>query len=801
MISENTRPQGQKAASIPTEAQSPQQKPPRRPSGGARSLALGTLAIATLVASMFWLDQHYPLRGWLAWTLATIWGWQILLAVSLLTCGHALLVRLFRIQCASGLELVALAVPVGAVTFAMGIFVAGFLGLLGPVFAVVWPMLMLVLSLWSTQDLNENSLPRLLSRSWPARPLGPIGLAATLLGLLAVGLAYLQNFSPDSITYDAGWTHLNIAQDYAREGRIVPFLADWPKNLPHLGSVINTWSFLVPGLDVPGAKYMMALHTEFAFFLWTLVGVSAGIGRLGGRGTGAWSALFLFPAVFVYDHSLGGGADHFLAFFAVPVFLAVFETVQALDIRWWALLAVVMAGAVLTKFQAILIVVPSMVVLAIAVVLDLIRRRRRGRSIRAARLWRGPALAAGLAFLLTAPHFVKNLIFYRNPIFPFGQRLFTGSRPTLPDAALLADYILKHWGMHPRTAPLLWLEFLFNAVTTFPCHPHVPESGALFGASLLLVPWVPQARRLGFALLFCCGTLLTWNLTYVQGRNLQAVLPLLAVATGATLMRAYRVGWFAKVGISALVVFQVVAGFDSFFANPDRIAHALSLIRSAREGHVKKRFDEYQRDYLAIGKSLPKEAVVLMHNDHPNLGIDRTVLHDWLGFQSLIDHRTFKTVHDFYARLKELGVTHIVYQPGIHPAETRQSEAIFAAFAARQRGQTKEFGQLRVIPMPAESPPAESPYEVLLSDISEYPDGLYAVTDLAEHEDLPREMHHRKPPVAVLTSEVQEALLGRAQVVLFGRNSSLDQGGRDLLAKQFESFVSYGGFEVFVRRH
>ena len=764
-----------------------------------RSIVLGLLAIATLIASLFWLNQHCRLGDWLAWTLATIWGWQMLLAASLVTCGHALIIRLFRIKCLSSLELVALAVPVGAVVFAMGVFVAGFLRLLGPVFAVVWPTLMLVLSLRSTQNLSEDSLVQVLRRAWPARPRGPISLAATLLGVIAVGLAYLQNFSPDSITYDAGWTHLNIAQDYAREGRIVPFLADWPKNLPHLGSVINTWSFLVPGLAVPASKYMMALHTEFAFFLWTLVGVSAGIARFGGRGTGAWSALFLFPAVFVYDHCLGGGADHFLAFFAVPVFLAVFETVQALELRWWSLLAVVLAGAVLTKFQAILFVAPAMVVLAIAVVLDLLRRRRLGQSIRAARIWRGPALAAGIGLVLTAPHFVKNLIYYRNPIFPFGQQLFTGSRPTLPDAALFADYILKHWGMHPRTAALPWLESLFNAVTTFPCHTHVPESGTLFAVSLLLAPLVPQSRRLGFALLFCLGTLVTWNLTYVQGRNLQAVLPILAVATGATLMRAFRVGWFAKVGIGALVLFQVVAGLDLFFASPDRIVHAMSLIRSAREGQARSRFDEYQRDYIALGKSLPKEAVVLMHNDHPNLGIDRTILHDWLGFQSLIDHRTFRNVHDFYARLNELGVTHVVYQPGIHPAETRQSEAIFAVFAARYRKQTKEFGPLRLIPMPAEPPP-ESPYEVLLTDIAEQPDGLYAVTDLIEPEELPFEMHHRKQPTTLLTSGTQEALIGRAQVVLLGRKSSLDQAGRDLLSKQFESFVSYGGFEVLVRR-
>lgn len=45
--------------------------------------------------------------------------------------------------------------------------------------------------------------------------------------------------------------HVVIAQDYAREGHLVPFVGDWQPNVPHLASFVFTWGFIVPGLALP----------------------------------------------------------------------------------------------------------------------------------------------------------------------------------------------------------------------------------------------------------------------------------------------------------------------------------------------------------------------------------------------------------------------------------------------------------------------------------------------------------------------------------------------------------------------
>src|SRR5205823_946597 len=163
-------------------------------------------------------------------------------------------------------------------------------------------------------------------RSWARAPgpehshrrqVDPIGSAVIAFGVLCLGLLYLQCLTPEGISYDARWYHLPIAQDYAREGRIVPFPADYPRCYPHLSSLIHTWGFLVPGLSAP-LRWMLALHSEFCLFLWTLAGVAAGVAWLveKTRVNGAWVAFFLFPGIFVYDSHIGGGADHVAAFFA-----------------------------------------------------------------------------------------------------------------------------------------------------------------------------------------------------------------------------------------------------------------------------------------------------------------------------------------------------------------------------------------------------------------------------------------------------------------------------------------------------
>jgi hypothetical protein len=122
-----------------------------------RSAAAGVVALVALGVSIIWLHRHWPVGTWLLWTLLVIWGWQVVLAVSMVLAGHAVVVGWLGVRPRSLAELLAIAVPVGAMAFVSGIFLAGFLGCLRPWFAVAWPPVLALLALAS--DRTRPSVP------------------------------------------------------------------------------------------------------------------------------------------------------------------------------------------------------------------------------------------------------------------------------------------------------------------------------------------------------------------------------------------------------------------------------------------------------------------------------------------------------------------------------------------------------------------------------------------------------------------------------------------------------------------
>src|SRR6266545_504154 len=322
-------------------------------SSAVRIVAVLLLGIAGTVVFGRFLDGFYAIRTWLFFRLLTIYTWDLLLTVSCASFGHLVVTKLLRLGELPGLEKLALSLPVGLVGFVLAMYAGGFLALYGPVFALALPIAMLVAGL-------PAGLRALAGRAPVLGQLRGMALLITVWGTLCLGLMYLELISPDALNYDATWTHVVIAQDYARERRIVPFLADWNKNVPHLASLVYTWAFLVP--DGPIAdpfRWMIVLHTEFTIFVWTLVGVSAAAARLSGnRVKGAWVAYFLFPSILVYDGNLGGSSDHLLALFAAPLLLAAMHTAKRFDVGPSALLGILVAGALATKLQAVCMIVP-----------------------------------------------------------------------------------------------------------------------------------------------------------------------------------------------------------------------------------------------------------------------------------------------------------------------------------------------------------------------------------------------------------------------------------------------------------
>jgi hypothetical protein len=573
---------------------------------------------------------------------------------------------------------------------------------------------------------------------------------------------------------------------------------------------------LLPGLDPP-LRWMLVLHNEFALFLWTLAGVAAGVRRLVNdpRLRGVWAAFFLFLIIFVYDNNLGGAADHICAFFSVPIMLATLHVCASFSPGSSVLLGIVSAGAVLTKYQALYVMVPVAMVIG-TVWLWRMGEHGRWRTTTGAvprvafrhLVW-SPLLIVGFGVLCVSPHFIRQAIFHHNPVYPFAQDFFTASTPTRPDAAFLVSNILTDRTWRPSGGLLDRLLHAAKLFVTFSFEPHysfnnnVPVFGSLFTLLLPMLLVVRDRSRLLVAVIMASGALLIWGMVYNVDRNLQVFMPVLVCVVASLIVKTWRIGGIARLGLIPLVGLQIVWGADAlFYSSHDRVQSAVDLIRSGFQGHAETRFSSYRSEYLAIGQALPPAARLLIHTSHLSLGIDREVVLDWAGYQSLINYDGVHTPRELFDYYRSLGITHFLSTPGVRPAASKQEEVLWNAFVSRYAADVGRFGGYRLERMPERAPPVESSYRVAVFGLRGYAEGVYPIGAMATNEYLPGELRRFPRPETPMPKqpEARAALLTRVDAVFVGPWAS-ERTIMGLLEHRFVTAAQYSGqFTLYLKR-
>jgi hypothetical protein len=747
------------------------------------------------------LDRVYPVGEWLLPAVLKIWGFALLLCAGALCFGQLLLTRVLRMHDLPALESAVFALCLGVFTQAALLFAAGAFGLLEPAVAVAITLGMSIAGLRDGLRLAARaSGPRTPRRSSAWASLATIG------GGAALGLLYLQSFTPDALNYDAGWMHVKIAEDYARHGRIIAFPGNYHGGLPHLASLLYTWAYLVPGLEL-AERWMLVLHLEFSIVVWTLFGVAAAVQRMLGdfELRGSWAAFFLFPGILVYDSNLGGSADHVLAFFSIAILLATFRVLRSFAGGAWVLLGVASAGALLTKYQAFYVLLPvgilvaarwlrSVVPIALGEPCNPAHQRQ---------LLRAPAWLLGTGAALLAPQFLKNWIFYHNPLYPLMQRVFVHSSPSVKDGWLLVDQIYTDAAWIPtgtlrdKLAHAAELFFTFSFQPHYTFNGNVPAFGSLFTLLLPAIALAASRRRIAVAALIGSTAILLWGYTYNVDRNLQTFMPILAGVVGALVVELWRLGGVARVGLIPLIALQIGWGADAgFYSSKERLQSSINLISSTFDGRAATRFKHFRDSYVSIGKALPKRAKLLLHTTHVSLGIDRDVILDWAGFQGLISYAEIRTPRELFDRYRALGITHMLDEPNRRAAPSKQEDVLFQTFVKRHGRRSQLYGGYRLTTMPDHPPPAEKPYRVLSLGVSSYADGLYPIESLDAIESLPPHMRRFKGPAVPLTADNAQALSAQADAVICGSGSCAEHR---VDQRSLQSVVSYpGSFSIFV---
>lgn len=711
--------------------------------------SLGRIRVVALVAGLcaaalvfLWqVHGHYPIHKWLFWRYAGAWAGAGLFALACLSSGFALLARLLPKASLRPGERLCLSFAVGVVLFYTASFVAGLFHLFGGVFFFALPALLVASGARPLYRFARRLARRLRAARARARPPPALTFLWVGLGAVALCLVYLPILNPENAAFDSRWQHLGIAEHYAVARGIERFPEGWfVGTSPHLSAVLYTWAFTLPG-SMLFDRVVLAAHVEWVCFLSTLPGIVVLVRRLcpGARGRGVWVLRFAFPGLFMYDSSLVIGADHVAALFAAPLFLALLRAWRALEPRFSVLLAVLISGVLVTKHTATFLLVTGPVLAVALRALTLAAASLRTRRFDWAR---GLGLLVLTGLVVTASFWLKNWLWYDNPVYPIAERVF-GGQPWTADATQRFELGFlegQHWapprswaGVGETLKALVTFSFVPNDWPQF--HGKVPVFGSLFTLSLVALPFVrPTRRLLGLFALAHVG-LFAWYWTHHQDRYLQAIAPWLAAAAGAVLMAAWRAHLATRLAASALVALQVVWGGDvpalgGHVFTDQPLKASITLLRTGYDREYDKRLRPFGSFYEA-GATLQRTDKVLIHDSRPRVGLRTRAVSDAPNNQGGISYGLAGSPRDVFELLSRLGVTHLMWENGHSKgADSVAGELSFWYFARRVAVEPKTFGGHTLAKMPPAAPAAAWPGRVLYFGCATA--GLYELADLTD---------------------------------------------------------------------
>lgn len=747
--------------------------------GRYRELAVAVLSLGGVALFGSFVNGIYPAEEWLFWRYAGYWLCSLVVACACFGMGTRTL-RLLGVRGLSTLELLSLSFAIGLFEFELCMFLAGILHLYRTGLFFALPLMAIALNVNELHALGLRLAQRrrLLGRA--ARPLGSVGLLGIAFGFTALLAIYFLILSPENVQFDSRWKHLALAEDYVAYGGVRRLDEGWVfDSRPHFTSYLFSWAFLLPKSRLFD-RMVLCAHLEFVTFLiTTLIGIPALVRRLVPRADprAVWAVRFLFPGVLLYDSSLAVGADHFGAMYGVPVFLVTLFAWRTLSPRWCALLGILLGAAAMVKETTAMLLAPVPVMALAARMLWLTAKRPADGESRFA-AWRGPLLATCVGILCSSPLWLTNWISHGDPVYPVLNR-YLNVRPWTSESAYRLKWAYEEANMWQPPRTLAGVLTSFKALFTFSfvpndwgkLHGRTPVFGSLF---TLLLPCLILCRgrlRLWGLVGWVHFSILCWYWVHHQDRYLQGILPLMASATAALLITAWRTGLIARVALGLLVALQVVWGGDVYFFQTHSMARSplkksIDLLSSGYEGNYDKRF-YVQGQFQAVARQLPKGARVLVHDENNHLGLEAQSIMDRFPFEYGISYGLQPTPRAVYDLYRSLGATHILWAPKSKGTDSLAGDIMFYDFALRRAQGMGTPGGLRLARMP-EKPPDE-PFNDTVAVFScpgSYPSGLYPVSSLRVPVYGPRQRDFPAEPPRPMPDDWAASLASVAEIAV-----------------------------------
>jgi len=654
-------------------------------------------------------DPYYPIGRWLLWHYLMLLGFAAFTMLAAFSLGDWLLRHVFRLNLPTH-ERFSFAFALGLFSFEIGMFLLGVVGAYRHVTFFVYPALLVALGLpeWRNHYRRWLRIGRLGPKLSAAQVL------FVLFGCLAIGLIYFSILTPANVQFDARWKHMALAEDYVAHGGLRRMPEGWVfAARPHLTSYLYAWAFLLP-IGTLFHRMELCAHLEFLVFLvTTFFGIAALMRRMLPNidPRVAWIGRFLFPGVLLYDSSLSAGADHFGALLAPAIAIATLRCYRHLERGWVWLLIVLLSAAVMVKETLAIMLVPLPVAMLGLRALWLILNHDSKRQ-EAFRLLRTLGFGLVLGLITTAPFWLKNWIWYRNPVYPSLSHLFA-SKPwsSMADYRFNVEYSESNMWAPKRTlmGALESLGAIFN-FSFWPndwskFHGDRPIFGSLFTLLLPALLWLRGTKRIWAIVGWVHVALLTWYWVHHQDRYLQAILPMIAACTSSIIVLLWRKDRAVRIALSLLVAVQLALGADVYFIQThamtgSAVKRVVDLLALGHQGKFDERFVIEQK-YVALADAIPKGKRILFHDMQAHLGSEHEGVRDVALWQSGLNYSLATHPNDIHRWLKEMGVNYIVLNAGKSSGSDRvASDLLFFDFVYRYTKRERNIEGMHVFSLP-----------------------------------------------------------------------------------------------------
>lgn len=653
-----------------------------------RSWGQALLLTAAFLLILSTMDKHFPIEDWLFLRYAWYWGWSLVVAAGCLGVGDQL-VRLAvgRIRGLHAHYMVAF--TIGLMVFGLLVFALGLMQLLGPWMFRLLPLAMVAVGSRRLVYLFRRVLPRVV-RNATQGSLRAVYIPVWAFGFLCWLYVYVPTMAPDNIMFDSAWKHVALAESFAANGGIFRYPEGWIfAARPHFATYLYTWGFLIPGGRLFDQIEMCAQIEFIIFAFTTMVGVPALVRRVVPTANPwvVWVARFLMPGVLLYDSNLSIGADHIGATFGVPIFIVTYLVIDS-KFKWGAsiLLGALLAGAVMTKETAAAMLLPvPVLVVAIAVVKNGLSGKNSAEIRR--RAWACSFVVALAAIAISSPLWLKNVIWYGDPLYPTASQAFGFTpKPWFEGATYMFEWGYKKYQFAPwvdedsnRLLETIKVLFTWSFVPhdwgSF--HGKRPVIGHLVTILVFVLPFLRGTRGLWRLALWIHAAIIVWFQILPQDRYLQAMMPLMTAFIGGTLTLAwrqsgvkvpgkalFRPGLLARYAIFLVVAAQVITSLDVTLLHRNRLKHVINLIAAGKNKKKRETRLKTRQGLEPFADQLPEDARLIVHEVHPHLGSNRVTYPDFHTWQFGLDYGALGSPTALWEAYREMGITHVFWKHG-----------------------------------------------------------------------------------------------------------------------------------------